>query len=480
MNVKRFEAPDMAAALEMIRRELGPEAVVISSRRQTSSRILGLRRRNVIEVIAGLPDGASAGAASEAEAEGGPAPATGEPTAAPRPASVRTRRSATADGAAALEISAAAHEAAVEESRGDRVAAPAVAQEPPIASEQSESGGGFTALDSLVERISGAEPSATSADEGEAPPAAVTAGSLGTEQFEALSTQIGELRRLIVAAPRQPGGTEAVLPEAAREFVERLREGGVSEALITRTREAAAELLDAGAGADAAQAAMRKSLLSLIPAAGTPKYEHGKTIAIHLVGPSGTGKTVAAVKLALQLARSEGRAVILANADQKRPGAGAQLAAYGESLDLPTAQIYEPSDLKELAAQHPEAAIVVDTPGGLPRSAAELTWYRGLTNAIRRRRIFLALEATAKESDLTLGYEAFRPLKLTGVILSKLDETERYGAALSFLHSAEARLLFVSDDADVLSELEAAGAAALLDRVLQATTGDGYGESVAS
>lgn len=535
MNMQRFEARDMGSALEMIRRALGPEAVIISSRRLTVRGGLRRRRRDVIEVIAGIPDDAAAtsGAAtsgidSVSTADTGTAPK--EDAAAPSGAIAKAQAALralnsgatsqkTSDGAAALDISAAAHQAAA-------LAALDAATQPETDGAATETAGDsdFTALESVLRQLGGANGGgatlgasasqdstessqdaasvedeaapvpavAQSADggevdaageEAEAEPISVApavATGIRDEQLDLLRSDMAGLRDLLLESSASQGGNELVLPQAARDLIEQLRSGGVSEALLARTSEAAAELLDTQAGTAAARKTVRASLLSLLQTASTPSYEHGKTTVLHLVGPSGTGKTLAAVKLAQRLSQSEGHPVVLANADQKRPGAASQLEAYGEALGIPTAQVYEPKDLKALATKHAGSIIVLDTAGQLPRSAAALTPYKALTNAVRRRRVFLTLDATRKESDLLLAYESFGALKLTGLILTKTDETDRYGAALSFLGTASTPLLFLSNSDDVLDPLEAVGAATLLDRILSGSAEDAQREYAAS
>lgn len=544
MNMQRFEAPDMGSALETIRRELGPDAVIISSRKRTVRGGLRRRPRDVIEVIAGIPD--EAAVASDAAASGGvstagvgtagdgptatptesataPSGAVAKAQAALRALSGSGTSQTTSNGAAALDISAAAHEAAARAALEAATAPEASEMTPGTAAGEA----GFTALESVLRQFGGADgigatvgapvsvagqearqegesvdggaatvAAAAPSDRGEgfdgvdkfddgagAEPIAaapVISAGIAEEKLESLRAEVSGLRDLLLDNSANRGGSELVLPEAARELIERLRIGGVSEALLSRMCEAAAELLDTQAGTTAARKTVRESLLSMLRAASTPAYEHGKTTVLHLVGPSGTGKTVAAVKLAQRLSQSEGHPVVLANADQKRPGAGLQLEAYGEALGIPTAQVYEPKDLKELATEHAGSIIVLDTAGQLPRSAAALTPYKALTNAIRRRRVFLTLDATRKESDLSLAYEAFSALKPTGLILSKTDETDRYGAALSFLSTAPSPLLFLSTSDDVLDPLEAAGPATLLGRILSSSAEEARREYAAS
>ncbi len=53
MKVKKYEAIDMPQALEMIRKELGPDAVILSTRKvRKAGGVFGLLGRPIIEVTA--------------------------------------------------------------------------------------------------------------------------------------------------------------------------------------------------------------------------------------------------------------------------------------------------------------------------------------------------------------------------------------------------------------------------------------------
>ncbi len=54
MHIKRFEAPTMAAALEQVRRELGPEALVLQSRQVRREGMFGMFAKPVVEVTAAV------------------------------------------------------------------------------------------------------------------------------------------------------------------------------------------------------------------------------------------------------------------------------------------------------------------------------------------------------------------------------------------------------------------------------------------
>ena len=286
---------------------------------------------------------------------------------------------------------------------------------------------------------------------------------------------------MLGSVPRGPsGGTSLLsgLPAAAQELLARLRTGGVSERFLERAATLARSTLGPETSAAAGRAAVLRALLSQLPGGTVVPPPTDPQAGVFVVGPSGAGKTLAAVKLARALQQS-GRDVVLVNADQQRPGAGAQLSAYGEALRIPTAQIYAPSDLGALAATRPEAVLVVDTAGGLPTGAQALS-LRALVHELSARQVLLTLSATSGAEEMARAHAAFAALAPDCLIMSQADAALGFGATVSFLSESQTPLFYLSQHADVLRPLEVASPATLLERVLQQGREEVRDEALAS
>ena len=69
MKVKTYKAIDMQEALRLIKRDLGPQAVILSTRKVVDGkRAFGLLGRPMVEVTAALDSPGSSGGASPAQA----------------------------------------------------------------------------------------------------------------------------------------------------------------------------------------------------------------------------------------------------------------------------------------------------------------------------------------------------------------------------------------------------------------------------
>jgi flagellar biosynthesis protein FlhF len=155
---------------------------------------------------------------------------------------------------------------------------------------------------------------------------------------------------------------------AAREAAERayalLCEAGLSEEVAETALEAAVRGLPAVAVKRTSRLveAAFEALAGDLPDGPTLKCASLAGKAVFVVGPAGVGKTTAVLKAALQL-RREGADVAIVGTDISRLGSAEQLQRYGELLRLPVTIAYSPEQLsRNLAASPAGRVTLVDTP----------------------------------------------------------------------------------------------------------------------
>lgn len=168
------------------------------------------------------------------------------------------------------------------------------------------------------------------------------------------------------------------------------------------------------------------------------KYQCGnvqfKQKFIHLVGPTGVGKTTTIAKLAAKSMIQDGKRVALITTDTYRIAAIEQLKTYSNILDIPLEIAYTMEDYQKARLKFQEYDLVfVDTAGRNfrdPKYVAELGKIVDLEHDIET---YLVLSATTKARDLMMLFDQFKAIPLSKLIITKTDETSTYGALLNLI-----------------------------------------------
>jgi len=231
--------------------------------------------------------------------------------------------------------------------------------------------------------------------------------------------------------------------EVTRGFVERVHERAVGALQITSVspgqqvvklvHDELARMLGADVGPDG-------RLVGAQHAAPLQFASVGPTV-ILLVGLQGSGKTTTAAKLGRRL-KLEQKAPCLVAADVYRPAAAEQLEQLGQQVGVPVFGTRDPGpgprDVVELVQQAMRDAeqarcrtVIVDTAGRLQIDAAMMDELRALRGAVDPREVLLVADGMSGQDAVRIAQGFHAAVRLTGVILTKLDGDARGGAALS-------------------------------------------------
>lgn len=526
MRVKRFQATDMRAALEQVRGNLGPNAIILSTRGLPSGRYGG----SGVEVLAGAEERTSAltprPVAILERAQPGPldAGALGSPSedTPPPPGRPLVRNLSSDDIQLAVSIAMAGEtdpgDTAGRGVSGRPAVAATVERTPTLNVPQfkrvTREGDDVEDLEALtrpfaeiLRRASGGEylargagdtidvtPSRAAFDEpargggtfdGRSPdPVSQAAVSVERGWSVAQTGKAGAVHAILPGdeAHRQRQGAEAgdSARDAARRAFALLRGAGISDAVaepalaaaigrlpaiaVKRPSRLVAAALDELAGGLPEGPALSRDALS-----GTPLF---------VTGPAGAGKTTALLKMAVHL-RQQGAEVAIIGADISRLGGAEQLLRYGQLLRLPVTIAYSPEQLTRTLEGVPRARVtLIDTPalrmGAVPRAFGDEVL--PLLTAARRRLVTLVVSAVTSGSELGRLAAAGRALDAEAAIVTRLDEvvapagagTPAPGVALNVVARLGLPPLLVSSGRDVLADAHAVSAQALAGAASQA------------
>ncbi len=158
---------------------------------------------------------------------------------------------------------------------------------------------------------------------------------------------------------------------------------------------------------------------------------------ISLVGPTGAGKTTTIAKIAANYLHRFGGRIALITIDTYRIAAVEQLKVYGEIMRLPVEVVIRPSQLRQALRKHRNCELIlIDTAGRSPRNDHELQEMATFLDPDLGIENHLLLSATTREQELLATIERFRRLEISRVIFSKIDECGQLGVLLN-VHRAD-------------------------------------------
>lgn len=269
--------------------------------------------------------------------------------------------------------------------------------------------------------------------------------------FDTLTQRIQAVfRDLSRHAKLSPEDVDHALGELRRALLDADVHFALVKAMLDQVR-ARALSEDVARALNPSQQVLRALFDALVETLGDPvplKLVGPKPRGILLVGLQGSGKTTTAAKLAVRL-RKDGERVWMVAADAQRPAAADQLRILGESASVP---VFHQAglDSQQLAIQGTAAAakagasvVVIDSAGRSQLDEALMQELRGLSDAMTPSETILVADAMTGQEAVHIAEGFAEKLKLTGLILTKLDGDSRGGAAISMREVCGVPIKFV-------------------------------------
>ena len=198
----------------------------------------------------------------------------------------------------------------------------------------------------------------------------------------------------------------------------------------------------------------------------------GKPTIIMMCGLQGSGKTTTSGKLARLLKRKFAKKVLLVAGDVYRPAAIDQLCTIGKQIDVDVFTLGDKVDPVEISKKAVKKAneehydvVIIDTAGRLQIDEKLMNELVNIEKEVHPNEILLLVDAMAGQEAVNVAQAFNEKLKLTGMVMSKLDGDSRGGAALSIKHLTGVPIKYIGVG-EKIDDLEVFHPDRMADRIL--------------
>ncbi len=186
------------------------------------------------------------------------------------------------------------------------------------------------------------------------------------------------------------------------------------------------------------------------------KPPENQPLLLIFIGPTGVGKTTTIAKLSSLFILNHGLKVGFITADTYRIAAVEQLKTYAEILNIDIGVVYNNEDLanhiRTMGAKND--VIMVDTAGRSHQCEETLKELHTLLAITPESRQFLVLSATTKYEDLLNIVNTYSSFTDFDIIFTKLDETACLGSILNICYVTGRNIAYVANGQNVPDDIE--------------------------
>lgn len=496
MQIREFEGLTLKECLQQVRTDLGPDAVILETRKFRKGGILGMGAKDAVCIVAAtgitvqndLPAARNGNGASLPAAKT-PVP---EPARAPLSKPVPAQKpSATSRPVAPVAPSQAAAVAAARSVYGKSNGATASASR---TAERSTAQGATALLERPEPEAT--RPARTLPVETERRSAPIVPTTGEGDRLSVLERALQEIReglftlhreqreaqeRTVTAVVSAVSPAVSAVTNAANllsavdvstahpELYHVLTEAGVSASLAQDLLDLLPDMSAWGEEArrPLALTALKDLIRRRVQTTGGLTLTPGRLKAIALIGPTGVGKTTTIAKLAAHYALVEKKKVGLLTVDTYRIAAVEQLKTYSQIIDIPVAVAYTPAEVLPAIAQFQGFdLLLIDTAGRSQKNIMQVGELKAMLEPLQCE-THLVLSAQIKESDMIEAAERFSAARVDHLLFSKLDETSSYGTLLNVADKTGIPLSYFTVGQKVPEDIETADGGRLAEMILE-------------
>lgn len=427
MRVKQYVVETMPEAMLQIRKDLGSDAVILSTKEIKVGGVMGMFRKKRIEVVA---------AVDKEENKQTTKPVQNQFTPVPRAFVPEAYRQTARSFVAASDESVTTNTA--DQSVQDQSAAvPSVFESRNIGSD-IDTGSGSSSMDHKP-RPQGADFSGST-----------TGPDL---QQDKLMTELQDLKQMVTRLSKQGTSVDPV-PEELHMIRERLTEQDVwPEVWESWFDSIQAKWSEGGLKEQDVEQVVKLEVMHFLE----QRIEEGilpTTRIVYVAGPTGVGKTTTIAKLAAEQMFKKQRKVGFITSDTYRISAVEQLRTYASILNVPLEVVQSPGDTQRAISRLENCDLIfMDTAGRNYRNELLVSELQSLLAPVENSETFLVMSMTSKSADMVQITEHFSKYGLDKVIFTKMDETGSCGPLFNLLHRFPLKLAYVANGQNVPDDL---------------------------
>lgn len=443
MAIKKIVAANMRRALDIAREQLGPEAIILSTRRHPD----GIELMATVEEPGQLPEEqrAFAGQRSEPDAaaplnsdnawqhqhsvtealsDTGSTPRPAARASMPKPEVGRTLFGGKTGPQLAAEIEAARKRMLAERDQSAEAKAPGGAEGDLWASQ----------LQNRAVSTPAPQPVAKQSDP--------------SVEMARLHEELSEMRELLRLQLEQGQSPQT---RSSNPLVKRLASLGLPEFQCERLVAS----VDTDHQPDKAWPEALALLSQRLPVSGRDIVASGGVYAF--VGPTGVGKTTTLAKLAVRHVLAHGpEGLALVTTDNYRLAAHEQISSLGRLLGVPVKVVGDGESLEQVLVNLSHKQLVLIDTAGLRHGDARLKRQLNQLRSAGKVNSLLVLAANSQSQMLKASYHAYGAAHPVATILTKLDETPSLGEALGMLMQQRMPLAYTTDGQEIPADIQVA------------------------
>lgn len=195
-------------------------------------------------------------------------------------------------------------------------------------------------------------------------------------------------------------------------------------------------------------------------------------VVIMMVGLQGSGKTTTTGKIAKRLTEKQGKKVLMASLDTRRPAAQEQLKQLGEQTGVATLPVIAGQDPVEIARRAVQAAklgghdvVILDTAGRTHIDEPLMVEMADIRKVSSPHEILLVADSLTGQDAVNLATNFNDRVGITGIVLTRMDGDGRGGAALS-MRAVTGRPIKLVGTGEKMDALEEFHPKRIADRIL--------------